>query len=115
MIIVAVMLIDSWITPWYHLPGLLASALCFWWMRLVPGGLWKLWRAQSKAGHQYRPLNPYQQNSNWRETKPQQADVDTFIRDQVDPILEKIARSGKESLSAQEKEILAKAKDMLGN
>lgn len=118
MIIVAVMLIDSWITPWYHLPGLLASALCFWWMRLVPGGQWQQWQAKQKfpaPKASPRPLNSYQQNFKLHDhPKQTQSEVDTFIRDQVDPILEKIARSGKDSLSADEKAILAKAKEMLG-
>lgn len=116
MIIVVVMVIDSWITPWYHLPGLLASALCFYWMRLIPGGLWQQWQAQRKTKPANpKPMNSYQQNFKLHDTpKQSQSEVDTFIRDKVDPILDKIARSGKDSLSADEKAILAKAKDMLG-
>ena len=41
-------------------------------------------------------------------------DVDAFIQDKIDPILEKIATSGMSSLTAKEKKLLAEAKKKMG-
>lgn len=41
-------------------------------------------------------------------------DIDAFIQDKIDPILEKIATSGMSSLTAKEKKLLAEAKKKMG-
>jgi membrane associated rhomboid family serine protease len=50
-----------------------------------------------------------------RRPKPRPVSREEFITEQIDPILEKIAREGMQSLTRQERKILESAKDLMQN
>lgn len=59
-------------------------------------------------------MNKQQQNFQLMTDEDDNEDVDQYIKDKVDPILEKIAQSGMNSLTAKEKKILDIAKKKMG-
>ena len=61
-------------------------------------------------------MNTHQQNFQLLDEDPEEDmdDVDKYIKEKVDPILEKIATSGMNSLTAKEKKILENAKKKMG-
>ena len=60
------------------------------------------------------PLNSNQAKFTLLEDDEDIDDVDAFIQDKIDPILEKIATSGMSSLTAKEKKLLEEAKKKMG-
>lgn len=60
------------------------------------------------------PQNSYQANFSVLDDEEEIDDVDAFIQDKIDPILEKIATSGMGSLTAKEKKLLEEAKKKMG-
>ena len=62
------------------------------------------------------PMNSNQRNFSVVEDEPEEEmdDVDRYITEKVDPILEKIANSGMSSLTSKEKKILEDAKKKMG-
>ncbi|NQZ56913.1 MAG: rhomboid family intramembrane serine protease [Lentisphaeraceae bacterium] len=58
-------------------------------------------------------MNKHQKQFHIVEDEEPIEDVDAFIKENVDPILEKIAESGMSSLTAREKKILEKAKSKI--
>jgi len=59
-------------------------------------------------------MNTNQANFSLVEDDEEIDDVDAFIQDKIDPILEKIATSGMSSLTSKEKKLLAEAKKKMG-
>ena len=65
----------------------------------------------TKKAPKKKPMNALQESfSLINDVEEEKDDVDEFIAEKVDPILEKIATSGMNSLTAKEKKILAQAK-----
>lgn len=60
------------------------------------------------------PLNNNQANFTVLEEDEEIDDVDAFIQEKIDPILEKIATSGMSSLTTKEKKLLEEAKKKMG-
>ena len=60
------------------------------------------------------PMNDNQAKFSVVEEDEDIDDVDAFIQDKIDPILEKIATSGMSSLTSKEKKLLAEAKKKMG-
>ena len=76
-------------------------------------------KPKSKGGEaKGRPFQPNTIQRNFsivEDNQPIEDDVDSYIKDKVDPILEKIAKSGMSSLTKEEKKILENAKKKIGD
>ena len=82
----------------------------------------KYFKRKPKAGNASKTKSrPYEPNTIQRnfqiidDKEAEMGDVDSYIKDKVDPILEKIAKSGMGSLSKAERKILENAKKKIGD
>jgi membrane associated rhomboid family serine protease len=70
------------------------------------------WRVRRAFGNLLQLRNPFSRTPPERKYRP--LDDDSFIDDEVDPILEKISRQGIHSLTARERRILRRARQRMG-
>lgn len=81
----------------------------------------KFFKPKPKTKDGKTKARPFQPNTIQRnfsiveDDQPIENDVDSYIKDEVDPILEKIAKSGMSSLTKEEKKILENAKKKIGD
>jgi hypothetical protein len=71
------------------------------------------WRVRRAVGNLLHFKNPFSRTPPERKYRP--LDDDSFIDDEVDPILEKISRQGIHSLTARERRILRRARQRMGH
>jgi membrane associated rhomboid family serine protease len=88
-----------------HLAHLGGAALGYLYIKELGYGATPRWLARLQdLGARLKPR---------RRPPPREMSPDEYMREQVDPILEKIAREGMQSLTRQERKILESAKDLM--
>jgi membrane associated rhomboid family serine protease len=93
-----------------HLGGILAGA---YYVRLFIQGEWPRWKFPShRSAPRELAAKRAGKNALWNSAagKPEDESTDEFLKNEVDPILEKISAQGIHSLTAREREILEKAR-----
>ena len=89
-----------------HLGGILTGGF---YVRLLIQGQWSLWKFPARRA---APREPAVKRTLWRSAtgKTDDDSTDEFLKNEVDPILEKISAHGIHSLTPREREILEKAR-----
>jgi membrane associated rhomboid family serine protease len=93
-----------------HLGGILTGGF---YVRLFIQGQWPLWKFPiRRAAPRELAVKRAGKGTLWRSAadKPDDESTDEFLKNEVDPILEKISAHGIHSLTAREREILEKAR-----
>src|SRR5208282_3899739 len=93
-----------------HLGGILTGGF---YVRLFIQGQWPRWKFSARrAAPRELAVKRAGKSALWRSTvdKPDDESTDEFLKNEVDPILEKISAHGIHSLTAREREILEKAR-----
>ena len=92
-----------------HLGGIIAGILFI--KQISHGGLWSFSKLMPRRS---RPRSTMGEVSVHRPKRPANVEPEDFIRNEVDPILDKISAHGIHSLTAREREILDRARKQMG-
>jgi membrane associated rhomboid family serine protease len=111
--VVGLMTPNSGIANAAHLGGILTGGL---YVRLFIQSQWRWKFPAGRSAPREPSVKRVNKGSFWRSNagKPEEdADTDEFLKNEVDPILEKISAHGIHSLTAREREILEKARSKM--